>query len=96
MQGEISYDLVMEHDMSFVEGTFRLAGARWQVFIVSRGAVTEPKVKHEKWENGITGVFLRFPEAERLDKKIVEWLLGQALDVEKWTEVRGPDSMKLR
>lgn len=96
MRGEISYDLVMEHDMGFVEGTYRLPGAEWQVFIVSRGGVTEPQIKHGKWESGITGMSLRIPKAGRLDKKIVERLLGQALDVAEWTEVRGPDSMKLR
>lgn len=32
---EISYDLVMDDDMSFVEGTYRLPGGDWQVVIVS-------------------------------------------------------------
>ena len=31
MHAEISYDLVMDDDMSFVEGTYRLLGGDWQV-----------------------------------------------------------------
>ena len=33
ISGEISYDLVMGDDMAFVEGTFRISGGEWQVFI---------------------------------------------------------------
>lgn len=35
MRAEISYDLVMDDDMAFVEGTHRLPGGDWQVVIVS-------------------------------------------------------------
>jgi hypothetical protein len=34
MKGEISYDLVMENDMSFVEGTYRIENGEWRVFIL--------------------------------------------------------------
>ena len=96
MQAEISYDLVMEEDMAFVEGTYRLPKGEWQVFIFSRGAVLGSQAEHCTWESGISGVFVRFPEAGRLDKKVVEQVLGQALGVEEWREVPGPDSMQLR
>ena len=33
---EICFDLVMEKEMSFVEGTYRLPGRGWEVFIFSR------------------------------------------------------------
>lgn len=31
MKAEISFDLKMEDNMSFVEGTYRLEGGEWQV-----------------------------------------------------------------
>lgn len=96
MQAEISYDLVMEDDMAFVEGTYRLPNGRWQVFIFSRGEVLEPQTEPGTWDGGITGVFVRFPQAGKLAKKNVEQVLGQALGIEEWVEVRGPDSMRLR
>ena len=39
MKAEITYDLVMDDNMNFVEGCYRLHGGEWQVFIFikSRG-----------------------------------------------------------
>jgi hypothetical protein len=96
VHAEISYDLVMEDEMDFVEGTYRLPGNEWQVFIFSPATVTEMQVTHGTWDSGVTGVFIRFPEFSSLDKQIVERILGDALGVQCWTEVRGPDSMQLR
>jgi len=45
MHAEISYDLVMDSDMEFVEGTYRLPGEDWQVVIVSRHDVKEPALE---------------------------------------------------
>ena len=39
--GEISYDLVMEDDMAFVEGSYRIGGCDWQVFIISKRLIDE-------------------------------------------------------
>jgi hypothetical protein len=44
MRAEISYDLVMNDDMEFVEGTYRLPNEDWQVLIVSKRDVPEPIV----------------------------------------------------
>ena len=44
---QMSYDLVMEEDMPFVEGCFRLPGGEWQVVIVSRGDVQQPLVERQ-------------------------------------------------
>jgi hypothetical protein len=96
-RGEISYDLVMEDNMSFVEGTYRLPGGEWQVFIFSRFAdVSEPDVQPGRWDSGVAGVFVRFPKSGRLGKAEVEQVLAAATGVEGWTTVRGPDSMQLR
>jgi hypothetical protein len=96
MRAEISYDLVMDDDMLFVEGAFRLEGSHWQVVIVSRCDVDEPQVVPQRWENGVTGVFIRYPRADRLNRTRVERLLSVVLGVSEWVEVRGPDSMQLR
>ena len=96
MRAEISYDLVMDDDMQFVEGTYRLPGADWQVFIFSSREMNEPEVMHQFWESGVTGVFVRFPRCERLNRTAVERVLSNALGVSEWAQVRGPDSMQLR
>jgi hypothetical protein len=96
VKAEISYDLVMEEDMDFVEGTFRLPGGEWQVVIVSKGSVPSPEVKPTTWASGVSGVFVTFPDELNLDKSAVEDLLGRAFGVSQWDEVRGPDSMQLR
>jgi hypothetical protein len=93
--GEISYDLVMD-DMDFVEGVFRLPGGEWQVVIVSKGPVTTPEVRPDRWESGAAGFVVTYPEGDLLDKMAVEDVLGRAAGVSRWVEVRGPDSMSLR
>jgi hypothetical protein len=98
MRAEISYDLVMDDDMEFVEGTYRLPGGDWQVVIVSAfdRDVPEPQVVPQRWESGVSGVFVRLPRAERINAATVERVLSEALGVSEWVRVRGPDSMRLR
>jgi hypothetical protein len=96
MRAEISYDLVMEDDMDFVEGTYRLPGADWQVLIVSCYDVPHPEVSPECWHSGVSGLFVRWPRAERLNRTTIEQLLSAELGVSEWVLVRGPDSMQLR
>lgn len=96
MRAEISYDLVMEDDMDFVEGTFRLPRGKWQVVIVSKGAVASPEVKPTTWGGSMTGLIVTFPASLKLSRAAVEDVLGRSLGVNQWEEVRGPDSMQLR
>ena len=96
MRAEISYDLVMDEDMGFVEGTFRLPGGDWQVVIVSRYDVAEPVAVPQVWDGGVRGVFVRFPRGWPLNAAAVERVLSLAADVSEWVVVRGPDSMQLR
>ncbi len=98
MHAEISYDLVMEEDMSFVEGTYRLAGGDWQVVIVSafQRDVPAPQVVPQRWDSGVSGLLVRLPLAERINAATVERVLSEALGVSEWVRVRGPDSMQLR
>jgi hypothetical protein len=98
MRAEISYDLVMDDDMEFVEGTYRLPGQDWQVVIVSAfdRDVPEPQVVPQRWKSGVSGVFIRLPRAERINAVTVERVLSEVLGVLEWVQVRGPDSMQLR
>ena len=96
MRGEISYDLVMEEEMDFVEGTYRLPGGEWQVFIFTRADDIAPCCETTRWESGATGVVVKYPRAQRLNKAAVEAVLSKALGVSEWNEARGPDSMRLR
>jgi hypothetical protein len=95
-QPEISYDLIMEPDMDFVEGTYRLSGGDWQVFIFSRSDVTEPQCRPSRWHSGIRGVVVKYPQTAVLNQASVEQVLSSALNVQGWLHVRGPDSMQLR
>lgn len=96
MKGEISYDLVMEDDMSFVEGTFRTEDGVWQVFIFRKDPIEQREVTSGHWESGVTGVFIRLPASARLNKQTVERVMSEQFSVDEWNEVRGPDSMQLR
>ncbi|MBY0460137.1 MAG: hypothetical protein K2V38_22705 [Gemmataceae bacterium] len=96
MRAEISYDLVMEEDMNFVEGTFRLPGGEWQVVVVSKRPVPSPETKLTTWDSGVTGLVVTFPLDWKLDRAAVETLLGQVFGVGGWDEVHGPDSIRLR
>ena len=97
MKAEISFDLIMDDDMDFVEGTYRLPGQDWEVFIFSRYAITKPEVKVGcRWASGVTGVSVRFPQSGKLSKTVVLHTLADALGVTEWNEVHGPDSMRLR
>jgi hypothetical protein len=96
MIGEISYDLVMEEDMQFVEGTYRIGGGDWRVFIVKKAPIPQSEVAPCQWESGVAGVTITMDESIRLNKRVVEEVLMAWLGVEKWNEVRGPDSMDLR
>jgi hypothetical protein len=96
MMGEISYDLVMEDDMDFVEGTYRIGDGDWRVFVTNRAAIDRAEVSSFRWLSGVTGVVLRVPQSGRLNKQVVEWLLSEWLGVSEWREVRGPDSIQIR
>src|SRR5262249_35314102 len=56
VKAEISYDLVMEDEMSFVEGTYRLPGGEWQVFIFIPWQGSNAVVwTRSEWDSGVTG-----------------------------------------
>jgi hypothetical protein len=98
MRGEVTFDLVMDDDMSFVEGCYRVNGNDWEVFIVTKSPdCVELNIKMGLvWDSGVKGINLIFPEATKLNKTVVLDALSKALDIAEWSEVQGPDSMNLR
>lgn len=101
MRAEISYDLVMDDDMPFVEGTYRLPGQEWQVLIVlARGPRDRERLVDEvtprTWASGMTGLVIRMRSSVKINAASVEQVLSTALGVSEWMRVRGPDSMWLR
>ncbi|MDG2388068.1 MAG: hypothetical protein P8M30_01995 [Planctomycetaceae bacterium] len=97
IEGEISYDLVMEENMDFIEGAYRLPGGVWEVFVTKTWHVTQLEIKPATWENGSTGIIIQFPLEERsLNKNSIEELMSDYFDIQIWKEVSGPDSMQLR
>ena len=96
MRGEISYDLVMDDDMEFVEGSFRLEEGPWQVVIVSKKPVAETVIRPSVWSSGVEGIVIHVPEGSILNKGVVEQIMSERFGVHAWAEVDGPDSMMLR
>ena len=96
MNGEISFDLVMEEDMDWVEGTYRIEDRDWQVFIFLEKPVSKVEVREYVWRSGVTGVTVMCPEPANLNVEIVKRTLSEALGVDAWVEVRGPDSINIR
>jgi hypothetical protein len=94
--GEISYDLVVEDDMAFVEGCYQIGGCDWQVFIISKRPIEGPSWKSCAWESGVWGIVMQVPEGMMLNAESAERLLSDILGVGVWTRVQGPDSMQLR
>jgi hypothetical protein len=96
MIAEITYDLIMDDDMPFVEGCYRLAGHDWEVFIISKWRVNSTKYHCGKWDSGVTGYSIKVPWYMSLSMETVELVLSAKLDVNAWRTVRGPDSIVIR
>jgi hypothetical protein len=98
VKGEITFDLVMDDDMYFVEGCYRLEDGIWHVFTCFRsGGYRQIGVRcGVTWDSGVTGVNVIVADDAKLNREIVLATLSEALGVTEWKEVRGPDSMQLR
>ncbi len=88
----------MSEDMSFVEGIYRIDNAEWRIFIFLRKSadISQASWENSTWESGTSGIVFRVPLTHRLDKFVAARLLSEAIGVDEWTEVLGPDSMQLR
>lgn len=93
---EISFDRVMDEDMTDVEGTYRLPGEFWQVLVFAKANVPTLRRRPQRWQSGMTGIAFRVPRTVKLMRPYVLCAMSRAFSVPEWTEVRGPDSMVLR
>ena len=94
--GEISYDLVMDDDMAFCEGCYRIGGGVWDVAIFSKRPIETYSWQAGTWKSGVSGIVVLVPLTMRLNMTTIEGLLSGILGVGTWERVRGPDSMELR
>ena len=95
--GEVSWDLVMEPDMPFAEGTYRVTEGGWQVFTTFRSRGDRPVgVRAVRWDSGVQGVNITFADHGLINKNTVLIALSKETGVREWREVSGPDSMQLR
>ncbi len=88
----------MSDDMGWIEGCYRLEGGPWQVVIaVKKEEVSAVEIRNGlTWASGVTGMNVFLPETTRLNATILLDLMSDVLGVQKWVEVRGPDSIVLR
>lgn len=93
---EISYDLVMEDDMGAAEGTYRLPGRDWQVWVCHPSRRKTPRVVPYRWDSGITGLAVWMPVETKINMDSIERVLSDVLGVDQWSRIRGPDSIRLR
>ena len=93
---QISFDLVMEYDMDFVEGCYCDVDGIVKVFVISKMDCAAPTFKPVKWQSGVAGVNITVPLAQELDRPIALRLLANFTGIADWQVVAGPDSTSLR
>ena len=93
---EISYDTALNDDMGVVEGSYRLPGRLWQVFLFSNEDVPEVGHSFERWQSGITGVEFEVPMGVRINHDYVVSAMSRVFGADLWDVVHGPDSLVLK
>jgi hypothetical protein len=93
---EISFDVVIENDNSFVEGSYRLPGRCWEVLIMSKKDVPELRYRPSTWSSGITGLIVDVPKSIAIDQAFVINTMASVFGEKAWAVVKGPDSIVLR
>ncbi len=98
---EISFDLLepVEERGGWEEGTFRLVGGEWQVFVVAQneGEGEREVIRKCVWPSRVAGLYANLSiERGRLERRVVVEVLMEAYGAERWVEVCGPNSLELR
>ncbi|MCA9042108.1 MAG: hypothetical protein KDA65_17280 [Planctomycetaceae bacterium] len=99
---EISFDLVCEEDTDFMEGSYRLLGELWNVFILRKDDVQEMQIKPTTWrkftvwERDCNGIVIRFPMDVIMHRENILDAMSQAFGINDWIQIQGPNSMVLR
>ena len=101
-RAEISFDLVLEEDNDWTEGSYRLPGEFWKVVIFQKDEVPELQFrqfrwrKWTQWERDVAGIVILFPQKKSMGHKDMLHAMSQAFGCNDWVQVVGPDSMMLR
>jgi hypothetical protein len=93
---ELSFDTVPGEDADVVEGSYRVPGRPWEIFLFEKRDVPEPRHHLSTWRSGITGIEFTFPKRAVLDREAVLRGMSEAFATTDWVEVRGPDSLLLK
>jgi len=89
----------MDEDNAFAEGCYRLDGGSWEVFIFWKSDDADSKKIMRKdlvWDSNVRGLNVILPIDAKLNKVVVMQALSEVFGGIEWSEVHGPDSMRLR
>jgi hypothetical protein len=94
---EISFDTLLCDDMgSTVEGSYRLPGHLWQIFLFSHEDVPDLTWHLGIWQSGITGIEFHVPPGMVISPDFILRAMSEALSAPAWEVVEGPDSLLLK
>ena len=94
---QVSSDLVLDDDMGFFEGTFRIPNAFWGLVLVHKSAdIQEQVINKYQWPNGLTTIEGDVPKNRPLNLDRIIEILKSFYSDSDWQLVNGPDSMILR
>jgi hypothetical protein len=98
---EISFDTGLEADNGIIEGSYRVPGQFWQVFLLRKESTpgeSAPELRHHfgVWPSGITGIEFDVPGDAVLDREYLLRAFASIFGTDDWVEVRGPDSLLMR
>ena len=101
--GEITFDIIVpEEGVAHAEGCYRVDGGNWLVYYLTNwhdGAswTGDPAIRSDAiFQSGISGVSGIVPADWILNKKTIKRLLAEAIGIDGWIEVSGPDSLILK
>ena len=98
-QGEISFDIIIdsEKDRDVLEGCYKIGENGWRIFYFTRWWQDEPSdIVDAVWGSGVSGVNVKHPKGQVLNKNVVKEKLSKLFDIDEWIEVKGPDSLALK
>ncbi len=93
---EISFDTVIDDENDTVEGTYRLPGQLWAVFVFMNEEV--PALEHSigTWKSGVTGLGVKVPVDTRISKEFMIKVMSDVFGSADWVVVSGPASFVMR
>jgi hypothetical protein len=93
---ELSFDTRPGEDADVLEGSYRVPGRPWEIFLFEKKDVPEPRHQLHTWRSGITGIEFALPRGTVLNREAVLRWMSEVFATRDWAEVRGPDSLVLK